>query len=151
MVRWKKDTLVSHLADDHKLGPYNDASWSELRTMHSAQHGGKPHPPTEPEYRPISGWVMLPVHVTVDTVEGKPKVVQANVFYDYARPARDDLDDEHGFFEYAQLKENPNRLYYEGADDGEKPKTQAETDRWRLTMYDDLEHYLENLWEAEVE
>lgn len=149
--RWTKQALLAHLAQDHGPAiPAPNPSMAALRQLHEAHHDGQAHSPDD--RRPISGWVMLPVHVTVAYKDDKPQVVQADIFYDYARPARDDFDDDHGLFEPARQKEEPNGLYYEGIDPTEGVPRVSDDEKvwWQGVALDDLERHLEDLWDDEA-
>lgn len=159
MARWKKPDLAEHLKLDHELELFG-CPMPDLQRAHRDAHNGKPHPPAEPARRPIAGWVMLPVRVVVDVdSDGKPRVMQADIYYDYARPAVDDFGDGVGF-ESCRRMEDLERVRYEGIGDEKDAEAMGvpwkwvdadEKRWWEETALYDLERHLEDQWEDEVD
>lgn len=100
--------------------------------------------------RGVSGWIMLPVHVTAD-LSGLGRIVETSFAYDMARVARDDFNDSTDMFEVAEPVggDSPfwsgvaaRDVHGQETEDMERPVT-AERKLWETIVFNSLEAWIE--------
>lgn len=95
--------------------------------------------------RAVAGWVMVPLHVTVD-LSGSGTIVKADFFMDYIRPAVDDLGDQ---LTLELAEQHDGRWECVDPVGGMEPEAVAtrptgdEMKRWLKAIYAKLGDYLE--------
>lgn len=93
--------------------------------------------------RGVSGWLMVPMTVTVDT-KGTGRIVEVHPYWEMARVARDDFDGEIGFEVAEPMPSNP--MFWQGKDGAngeiERPSP-GEIKRWKDIVFEDIQQFLE--------
>ena len=98
--------------------------------------------------RGVSAWIMVPMHVVVDT-SGVGRIVEATPEWDHARLAQDDFGDP---LDFEICEPMPDRPFWQGVDELDAngkgtmrmlQPTQAERKRFEEILWDDLEEWFE--------